>query len=56
VQLDNGDQVLASMPRELLESKSNDVMVDEGRSLFGRKSYRIIVSSGESTSPGLLSD
>jgi hypothetical protein len=48
VQLDNGDQVLASMPGELLKSKSNEVMVNEGRSLFGRKSYRIIVSSGAS--------
>jgi hypothetical protein len=47
VQLNNGDHVLASMPKELLKSKSVDVMVNEGRTLFGRKSYTIIVSSGE---------
>ncbi len=45
VQLDNGDRVLASMPEDLLKSESNDVTIDEGHSLFGHKSYRIIPSS-----------
>ena len=45
VQLATGDRVLASMPEDLLNSESIDVMVDEGRSLFGHKSYRIIPSS-----------
>ena len=42
VQLDTGDQVLVSMPGDLLNSKSNNVRVDEGRTLLGSKSYRII--------------
>ena len=45
VQLATGDRVLASMPEDLLNSENIDVMVDEGRSLFGHKSYRIIPSS-----------
>ena len=46
VQLATGERVIASMPEGLLKSESIDVMVDEGRSLFGHKSYRII-QSGE---------
>ena len=42
VQLDTGDQVLIAMPRELLKSQSNNVAINEGRTLFGRKSYSII--------------
>lgn len=42
VQLDTGAQVLASMPGELLIRKGIKARVNEGRSLFGRKSYRII--------------
>ena len=44
VQLVNGDRVVASMPEDLLKSESIDVMVDEGRSLFGHRSYKIIPS------------
>jgi hypothetical protein len=42
VQLDTGDQVLVSMPGDLLKSESNNVRVNEGRTLLGHKSYRII--------------
>lgn len=42
VQLDTGDQILVPMPRELLKSESNNVKINEGRTLFGHKSYRII--------------
>jgi hypothetical protein len=55
VQLNNGDHVLASMPKELLKSKSVDVIVNEGRTLFGRKSYTIILPGGELTRPEPLS-
>ncbi len=41
VQLDNGVQVIVSMPTELLTSESNNVRVVESRTLFGRKSYTI---------------
>ena len=42
VQLDTGAQVLVSMPRSLLNSESNNVRIDESRTLSGRRSYRII--------------
>jgi|GEM_PF-2577669 len=42
VQLDTGDQILVSMHRDLLKSESVKVRINEGRTLFGRKSYRII--------------
>ncbi len=42
VQLDTGVQVLVSMPRDLLKSESSSVKINEGRTLSGRKSYRII--------------
>jgi hypothetical protein len=42
VQLDTGAQVLVSMPDDFLKSDSVNVMVNEGRTLFGRKSYSII--------------
>ena len=45
VQLDNGVQVLVSMPLDLLKSENNNVRIDEGRTLFGRKSYIIIASN-----------
>ena len=45
VQLDAGGQVLASMPRELLIRQDSRAKVNVGRSLFGRKSYRIIAYS-----------
>ena len=43
VQLETGDQVLVYLPRELLKNKSNDVRINEGQTLFGRKYYRIII-------------
>ena len=42
VQLDTGVQVIVSMPRALLKSVTNSVKIKEGRTLSGRKSYRII--------------
>lgn len=42
VQLDTGAQVLVSMQRDLLKSGSIKVRINEGRTLLGRKSYRII--------------
>jgi len=42
VQLDTGTQILASMPRELLIQQGIKARVNEGRSLFGRKSYTIM--------------
>ena len=42
VQLDNGEQILVSMQRDLLKSESIKVRINEGRTLLGRKSYRII--------------
>lgn len=45
VQLDTGVQVLASMPRELLILQDSRAKVNEGRSLFGHKSYKIIAYS-----------
>jgi hypothetical protein len=45
VQLDTGTQVLASMPEELLVLQDRRARVDVGRTLFGRKSYRIIAYS-----------
>ena len=42
VLLDNGAQVLASMPGDLLIRQDIRAKVNEERSLFGRKSYRII--------------
>ncbi len=44
VQLDTGVQVLVSMPRELLGSERSNVRVDEFRTLFGRKSYRLVTT------------
>ena len=42
VQLETGAQVLVSMPSDFLMQKNVNVRVNEARSLFGRKSYRII--------------
>jgi hypothetical protein len=42
VKLDTGIQVLVSIPGDLLKSESNNVRIEEGRTLIGRKSYRII--------------
>jgi len=42
VQLESGAKVLVSMPRDFLIHNNVNVRVNEGRSLFGRKSYRII--------------
>jgi len=42
VQLDTGAQVLASMPGDLPIRQDISARVNEERSLFGRKSYRII--------------
>ena len=42
VQLDTGDQVIVSMQRDLLKNESIKVRIIEGRTLLGRKSYRII--------------
>lgn len=41
VQLDNGVQVLASMPGDLLIRQDIKAKVSERSALFGRKSYRI---------------
>ena len=43
VELDNGGQVLVPMPEELLKSDSNNVKINESRTLSGRKSYRIVI-------------
>ena len=43
VQLDTGVQVLVAMPADLLNSNSNKVRINEARTLFGHKSYRIIM-------------
>ena len=45
VELDTGVQVLVALPRGLLKSQSNNVKINEERTLFGRKSYRIITPS-----------
>jgi hypothetical protein len=45
VQLDTGDQVLVSMQRDLLKSESTRVRINEGRTLFGRRSYRIVADN-----------
>ena len=45
VQLDTGVQVLVMMPGQSLNSESNKVRIKEERTLFGRKSYRIIAYS-----------
>ena len=42
VQLDTGAQVLASMPGGLLIRQDIRARISEERTLFGRKSYRII--------------
>ena len=42
VQLDTGDQVLVSMQRDLLKSESTRVRINEGRTLLGHRSYRIV--------------
>jgi hypothetical protein len=42
IQLETGEQVLVSMPEDFLIHNNVNVRIDEGRSLFGRKSYRII--------------
>jgi len=42
VQLDTGAQVMASMPSNLPIRQDITARVNEDRSLFGRKSYRII--------------
>ena len=44
VQLDNGTKVLIAMPEGLLKSQSNNVKVDESRTLFGHRSYRIVTN------------
>jgi hypothetical protein len=45
VQLESGEQILVYMPADLLNSASNNVRINEGRTLLGRKSYRIITYS-----------
>jgi len=42
VHLDTGDQVLASMPRDLQIRTGVKAKVMEGRSIFGQKSYKVI--------------
>jgi len=42
VHLDTGGQVLASMPRDLQLRTDAKAKVMEGRSIFGRKSYKVI--------------
>ena len=47
VELDTGVHVLVSMPRGFLNSESSNVKINEGRTLFGRKSYRLITYNEE---------
>jgi hypothetical protein len=42
VQLETGAPVLVPTPGDFLIHNNVNVRIDEGRSLFGRKSYRII--------------
>ena len=42
VNLDTGEQVLVAMPKAMLNSESNNVRVNERRTLSGSKSYRIV--------------
>ena len=42
VQLETGAQIFVPLPRDFLMQESINVRVSEGRSLFGRKSYKII--------------
>jgi hypothetical protein len=42
VQLENGAQILVPASRNFLMQESTDIRVNEGRSLFGRKSYRVV--------------
>ena len=45
VELETGDQVFVAIPGGFLGQGTLDVSVSEGRSLFGRKSYRIIADN-----------
>ena len=45
VELETGSQVRVAMPSGLLLNQATDVKVNEGRTLLGRKSYRIIADS-----------
>ena len=45
VQLETGSQVNVAMPSGLLVNEKIDVKVSEGRTLLGRKSYRIIADN-----------
>ena len=45
VHLDNGDQVLATMPRDLQIRKDGKTSLMEGTSIFGRKSYKIVTGN-----------
>lgn len=45
VHLDNGNQVLATMPRDLQIRKDGKTSLMEGISIFGRKSYRIVTGN-----------
>ncbi len=42
VRLANGDQVLASMPPDLLKRYDTKVKLIEGTTMFGRKTYKIL--------------
>ena len=42
VQLETGAQILVPIPRDFLKQESVNVRVNEGRSLFGSKSYSIV--------------
>ncbi|MGB5520874.1 MAG: hypothetical protein WBO73_20815 [Gammaproteobacteria bacterium] len=45
VQLETGAQVFVAMPGDFLVDENINVRVNEGRSLFGRKSHRIIANN-----------
>lgn len=45
IQLETGAKVLVSMPENFRIGNNVNVRVDQGRSLFGRKSYRIIADN-----------
>jgi len=42
VQLETGTQIFVPLPRDFLMQESINVRLSEGRSLFGRKTYKII--------------
>lgn len=44
VQLETGEQVLVPVPKGLLKSESNDISINESRTLSGRSSYSYVTN------------